>query len=161
MPVSEVGKNRTGSVNFGKLFTMKNGVRTIPLTIHCPESPFYQYNEEYYKTTGLTPCHDLQQIRWRHDDCDGLDWIDGTGTVHCDCSQRFILDCSFRCKAHTEYEARNFYTDKVRRMAELIKTIRSTTMKDEYEDLNDSEKEHLDKWINEMINEIKEKAKSR
>ena len=46
-------------------------------------------------------------------------------------------------------------------MAELIKTIRSTTMKDEYEDLNDSEKEHLDKWINEMINEIKEKAKSR
>ena len=86
--------------------------------------------------------------------CHTPDWIDGTGTVHCDCAARNIFDLRFQCATNNEAASFSNYLD-------LRKTLTAINLAMEAEGLDEDELDALEDWIGEMTKKIKEEARKR
>ena len=125
---------------------MKNGAKCIRLNIHCPQSPFFQ---------ASTKCTDTNAVCWQHMRCESADWIDGTGMVHCNCSQpRNIFDLRFLCNSTNEASHFSNYLD-------LRKTLASITLSMDGSALTPDELDDLEDWIAAMTKKIKVAARAR
>ena len=81
--------------------------------------------------------------------CNESDWIDGNGTVHCGCSQRFLLELQFRCGSTQESTGFGPNSlDARKAVMSLRKTLLATILTLNDDDSTEAEKDELDEWIN-------------
>ena len=82
-----------------------NGLKTVPLKIHCPRSPVLG------GSFANGNCNEMTPSLWEHNACHKDDYVDGRGYIFCECDQdgRCIFDCRFQCGTDKEYYSFSSY----------------------------------------------------
>ena len=143
--------------SFNKLnnFTQKGETKDCArLFCHCPKSLSIQKE-------GNDTCTEVSPIAWGHQGCPGgwgEDYIDGKGKVHCNCSgpgfPRCFFDLRFQCGQSRESHSYSNFLDA---RSSFI-TIKLSLLKSD-QDLDSDQEDALDEGVNQMINNLKQRAK--